>query len=86
MYLNSPAPERVHPFRNLGEDVWGSLRHECEISLAEIDAATNEFFLRGIHKRDLRGLAAKVRKIVKKSGMASLVTVSEVDRDDAHRN
>jgi len=30
------------------------------------------------HKRDLRALAAKVRKLVEKSGMGTRVTVSEI--------
>lgn len=80
--LNAPAPELVHQLRNLGEDIWGVLKHECEISLAEIDAATSQFFLGGIHSRDLRALANRVRAIVEKSGMGSLVTVSEVTRED----
>lgn len=71
-------PELVREFRNLGEDVWGTLHSECEISLAEIDASTSEFHLRGIHKRDLRTVAGKVRKLVEKSGMGSRVTVSAV--------
>jgi len=68
----------VHQFRNLGEDIWRILQHECEISLSEIDASTSQFHLRGIHKRDLRALAAKVRKLVEKSGMGTRVTVSEI--------
>jgi hypothetical protein len=66
----------------LGEDIWGVLKHECEISLTEIDAATSQFFLGGFHSRDLRALANRVRAIVEKSGMGSLVTVSEVTRED----
>jgi hypothetical protein len=66
----------------LGEDIWGVLQRACEISLPEIDASTSEFYLRGIHNRELRALAAKVRKLVAKSGMASLVTVSEIIREN----
>ena len=76
--LNAPAPELVHPFRNLGEDIRRVLQHECEISLPEIDAATSQFHLREIHARDLGVLATKVRKLVEKSGMGKLVSVSEV--------
>ena len=80
--LNAPAPELVHQFHNLGEDIWRVLKHECEISLPEIDASTSQFHLRGIHKRDLRALATKVRTLVEKSGMRNVVTVSEVARED----
>jgi hypothetical protein len=83
--LNAPAPELVHEFRNLGEEVWGALHDECEISLAEIDASTSEFHLRGIHKRDLRTVAARLRKLVEKSGMRSHVTVSEAVPEDEER-
>lgn len=79
--LNAPAPELVHSFRNFGEDVYRSFRGECEVSLDEIDASTSEFHLRGIHKRDLRTLAAKVRKLAEKSAMASLLTVCEVSHE-----
>ena len=82
VHLNAPAPELIHQFRNLGEDVWGVLQRECEISRPEIDSSTSEFYMRGIHKRDLRALAAKVRKLVDKSGMGSLVTVSELIREN----
>jgi hypothetical protein len=58
-----------------------SFAARCEISLPEIDAATSEFFLRGIHERDRHMLAAKVRKLVDKSGMGSVVTVSEIMRE-----
>jgi hypothetical protein len=80
--LNVPAPELVHVFRNLGEGVWGALRDECDISLAEIDASTSEFHLRGIHTRDLRTVAARLRTLVEKSGMGSQVTVTEVVPED----
>ena len=38
--LNVPAPELVRQFRNLGEDIWSAQKHECDISLPEIDAST----------------------------------------------
>jgi hypothetical protein len=76
--LNAPAPQLVHRFHNFGEQVYRALRDECEISLDEIDASTSEFHLHGIHKRDLRTVAAKVRELAEKSKMASLLTIGEV--------
>jgi hypothetical protein len=64
--LTTPSPDLVHEFRNFGEDVYRDLRSECEISIQEIDASTSEFHLRGIHKREVRSLAAKIRKIIEK--------------------
>ena len=64
--LTAPSPDWVHQFRNFGEDVYRELREESEVSIEEIDASTSEFHLRGIHKREVRTVAAKVRKIMKK--------------------
>lgn len=81
VYLTAPSPELVHQWRNFGEDVYSALRDECEVSLAEIDASTSEFFVRGIHKRELRTTAARVRKIAEKSLMAQIVSVTEITDD-----
>jgi hypothetical protein len=64
--LTEPNANLVHQFRNFGEDVYRALRDECEVSIQEIDASTSEFHLRGIHKRELRAIAAKVHKIIEK--------------------
>lgn len=64
--LTTPGPDWVHQFRNFGEDVYRDLRDQCEVSIAEIDASISEFHLRGIHKRDVRSIAARVRKLIEK--------------------
>jgi len=64
--LTAPSPSLVHWFRNFGEDVYRALREHCEVSLQEINASTTEFHIRGIHKREIRTIAAKVRKIIEK--------------------
>ncbi len=56
----------VSSFKDFGEDVYRALRDECQVSLAEIDRATSEFHIRGIHKREVRNVAARVRKILEK--------------------
>lgn len=61
--LTTPSPDLVHEFRNFGEEVYHELREHCGVSIDEIDASTSEFHLREIHKRELRTIAAKVRKI-----------------------
>ena len=76
--LTAPDPNLVHEFRNFGEDVYRALRNECEVSIQEIDASTSEFHLRGIHKRELRTIAAKVRKIVEKYQRLPPVDVHEI--------
>jgi len=64
--LTSPDPNLIHRFRNFGEDVYRALRYDCDVSIQEIDASTSEFYLREIHKREVRTIAAKVRKIIDK--------------------
>jgi hypothetical protein len=57
------------------------LRDECEISIGEIDASTSEFHLRGIHKREIRAMAAKVRELAEKRRLSQLIKVSETTDD-----
>jgi hypothetical protein len=79
--LTAPSPDLVHQFRNFGEDVYRALRDECAVSIQEIDASTSEFHVRGIRKRALRTVAAKVRRIAEKSLMSGLIDVNEVPDD-----
>lgn len=51
------------------------------VSIDGIDASTNEFFVRGIRLRELRAIAARVRKIAEKNLMARIVNVSELADD-----
>jgi hypothetical protein len=78
IHLTVPKAELVHQFRNFGEDVYRALRGECEVLIQEIDSSTGEFHLRGIHKRELRTTAAKVRKIAAKCQISSSIEVSEI--------
>jgi len=41
----------------------------------------SEFFVRGIHRRELRATAARVRKIANKNLMSQIVSVSEFTDD-----
>jgi hypothetical protein len=62
--LTNASPDLVHDFRNFGEEVWSALREDYALSIEEIDASTSEFHLREIPKRDVRTVAAQVRKLV----------------------
>ena len=74
----------VHDFQNFGEDVYRALRGTCDISLAEIDHFVGAFHLRGLHKRDVRTIAAKVNKILEKYHSLACVKIYEVsDERDA---
>jgi hypothetical protein len=68
----------VSIFQNFGEDVYRALRDECDISLDEIDHFTGAFHLRGLHKRDVRTVATKVRKILEKYHRLTDVKIFEV--------
>lgn len=75
--LTAPSPLLVHDFRNFGEDIYRELCEECEVSMAEIDAAASEFDLRNIPKRQIRTIAAKVRKIAEQYTKLSSLQVFE---------
>jgi hypothetical protein len=81
--LTAPSPNLVHWFRNFGEDVYRALRDECEVSIREIDASTSEFYIRGIHKREVRTVAAKVRKIIEKRNQI-LPPIEVYEIEDSH--
>jgi hypothetical protein len=71
----------VSSFQNFGEDVYRDLRDQCDISLDEIDHFVGAFHLRGIHKRDVRTVAAKVRKILENYHSLTAVKIYEVPDD-----
>jgi len=68
----------VHNFQNFGEDVYLALRDECDISIDEIDHFVGAFHLRGLHKRDVRTITVKVRKILEKYHGLTHVKIYEV--------
>ena len=63
IHLKNATPDLVHEFRNFGEDIYRALREDCAVSIAEIDASTHEFHLREIPRREIRTIAAQVRKL-----------------------
>ena len=73
----------VHDFKNFGEDVYLALRDECDISIHEIDTEVSEFHVRGLHKREVRTIAAKIRRVLEKHHWLSAVDISEVSDDKA---
>lgn len=77
LQLKNPNPDLVHDFRNFGEDVYRQLREDCAVSIDEIDASTSEFHLREIRKREVRTVAAKVRKLAEK--YTSLIIIVDED-------
>jgi len=68
VHLTNARLELVHEFRNFGEEVWSSFREDYAVSIDEIDASTREFHVREIPKRDVRTVAARIRKIVEPYG------------------
>ena len=82
--FTTPGLQLIHEWHNFGEDVYRALRGECEISIEEIDTSTHEFFVRRIHRRKLRAIAARVRKIAERSPLSPLITICEaVERNGA---
>ena len=68
----------VPEFQNFGEDVYRDLRDECDVSLDEIDHFAGAFHLRGLHKRDVRTIAAKLNKILERYHSLACVKIYEV--------
>jgi hypothetical protein len=56
----------VHEFQNFGEEVWSAFREDYGVSIDEIDHSTKEFHLREIPKREVRTVAARVRKLAER--------------------
>ena len=73
----------VSNFQNFGEDVYRALRDECEVSIHEIDHFSGAFHLRGLHKRDVRTIAAKVRKILETYDGLKDVKICEIGDENA---
>ena len=57
-----PTSDIVHRFRNLGEDIYRTLRDRCSVNIEEIDRSTTTFSVRKIHSRDLN----RVKRIIEK--------------------
>ena len=66
VHLTNASPDLVHEFRNFGEDVYRALRDDCYVSIEEIDASTRQFHLRDLPRREVRMIAAKVRKLAER--------------------
>jgi hypothetical protein len=84
LLITSTAPKGdfvVHQFRNFGERVYLALRAEYEVSIAEIDASTDHFFVRQIHKREARTVAKLVRQIAEKEKMLEIIEVTEIENE-----
>jgi hypothetical protein len=71
----------VPNFQNFGGDIYRELRDECDVSIEEIDHFTGAFHLRGLHKRNVRAITAKVRAILEKHHWLTDVKVYEVPED-----
>ncbi|MFO1451345.1 MAG: hypothetical protein U1F61_24510 [Opitutaceae bacterium] len=76
--LKLPPGEFLSEFRNFGEAVYLDLRHECSVSIQEIDAATHVFHVRDLRAKFVRTAAARVRKIALKHKMAGMIDVVEI--------
>ena len=79
--LAHPNPTLVHEFRNFGEEVYAALRDVYGVSLKEIDASTSEFHVRRIHRRELRRVEARVRRLAERYANLHPVLVQEVMDD-----
>ena len=75
---DQPTQEIVHRFRNFGEDIFTRLRDECSVSIKEIDAATTSFFVRDIHRRDVRRISKIILEILRQHSFDASATLTEL--------
>jgi hypothetical protein len=75
---NPPTPDVVHRFRNFGEDVWTQLRETCDVSLDEIDRATNTFTVRSVRKREVRTVTRLLQAAIKEHGFEGTGTITSL--------
>jgi hypothetical protein len=72
----------VSMFQDFGEDVYRALRDECEVSIDEIDHFVGAFHLRRLHKREVRSISGKVRKVLEQYPALTDVKIYEIQDDD----
>ena len=58
------SPDLVHMLRNLGEDLHRALGEKGQVDMAEVDAATEQFFVQVPDKRYLGDVTSLLRKLV----------------------
>ncbi len=78
---DAPTPTVVHRFRNFGEDVYRAFRDQYTVELAEIDADTSHFHVRGIRRRALRTVIREIDRLVAAhhfTSSASIVVLEDV--------
>jgi hypothetical protein len=82
-----PKPEAgwVHRFRNFGENVYADLRASCEVNIEEIDAAFDEFHVRGVCDEDVDVVAGAVAALNRAHHLEGSVFVSVNDEPVYHQ-
>lgn len=81
IHLKNATPDLVHEFRNFGEDVYRVFREDYAVSIAEIDSSAHEFYLREIPRREVRTVAARVRKLGERYARLAM-DVDEINESD----
>jgi len=76
-----PHGERIHQFRNFGEDVYRALSGLASVDIAEIDAAIDCFYIRDIRKQQLGTVTKILNRLTRKHGFHDLVSVQRTDLD-----
>src|SRR3989337_588499 len=84
--IGHPKPEAgwVHRFRNLGEDVYVRLRTTLDVSIAEIDAAFDEFHVGAAGDQDAPAVIATVTALVRAHNLSDSVFVREEEMFTVH--
>ena len=68
-----PTPLIVHRFRNFGEAVYRAFRELHSVSISEIDASINVFYVRGVTRRSIRAVSKEIVRIAEQHKFAASV-------------
>jgi hypothetical protein len=84
--IAQPKPEEgwIHRFRNFGEDVYVRLRERYDIEIAEIDAATDEFHVRGVGDQEADASIGVIAGLAREHSLDDALYVLAADDDAPH--
>ena len=80
--LSNACPDLVPEFRNFGEDVDRAFRETYHVSIDEIDASSERFYLRAIPRRDVRTTASLVRKLAERHRNLTILVSETGEQED----
>lgn len=78
-----PEDAWLHRFRNFGEDVYVQLRERCDVSIEEIDAAFDTFYIKGVAAGEAAAVTATLDHILREHHLEDSVCVLPQDQSSS---